>query len=221
MFTGIVNELATVVSVAKPARKTARLTVKLRKSMKKVGIGDSLSVNGVCLTVTNNRKGTVSFDTIQETLRVTNLGELIQGSKVNIERSLSLSDAIEGHILTGHVDGTGRISRVEHLGDGSLKLWIRSSIELVSLMTPKGAVAVDGISLTLVDVAKDSFSLCLIPHTLSTTTLGFKGIGDSLNIELDLIEKYVRKSLEQMKNLGPLALAAEHNFDDKPVLSPK
>lgn len=164
--------------------------------------GDSLCVNGVCLTVTGIRKGVVSLSVIEETLRVTNLGELVKGSKVNIERSLRLSDRIGGHFLSGHVDCTGRITRLEQMPDGSVRTWIACEAGLTANMVPKGSVAVDGISLTLVDVNKNSFSVCLIPHTLSTTTLGYKTQGATVNIEVDMIGKYVRKSIEQL-NLVP------------------
>ncbi len=198
MFAGIVEKLAPVVSVTKPSGKTASITLNLGESGKGVRIGDSVCINGVCLTVTSKRKGTISLDAIEETLRVTNLGELVEGSRVNIERSLLPSDRIGGHFVTGHVDGTGKIASLEHMADGSVKTWIETGSEIVSTMIPKGSVALDGISLTLVDVTEDSFSVCLIPTTLSMTTLGFKVKGASVNIEVDIIGKYVRKFVEQM-----------------------
>lgn len=198
MFAGIVEHLATVISIAKPAGKTASIQLNLGKAGKGVRLGDSVCINGVCLTATGKHRAIISFDVIQETLRVTNLGELVKGSKVNIERSLLLSDRIGGHFVTGHVDGTGKIAELEQMGDGSVKAWIESGTALASMMIPKGSVAVDGISLTLVDVTDDSFSVCLVPHTLSTTNLGYKAKGVTVNIEVDMIGKYVRKSIEQM-----------------------
>ncbi len=200
MFAGIVEHLATVVSIASPPRKTASMKLNLGKSGKGVRPGDSVCINGVCLTATGKRGGIISFDVIQETLRVTNLGELVKGSKVNVERSLLHSDRIGGHFVTGHVDGTGKIAGVEQMADGSVKTWIESGTGLASMMIPKGSVAVDGISLTLVDVKEDSFSVCLIPHTLSTTGLAYKTKGATVNIEVDIIGKYVRKSIEQMNH---------------------
>jgi riboflavin synthase len=201
MFAGIVEQLTTVTSTSKTTGKAASIRLKLGASGKDVRVGGSVCVNGVCLTVTGIRKGVVSFDVIEETLRVTNLGELVKGSKANIERSLRFSDRIDGHVVSGHVDGTGKIARVQQMHDGSVKAWIETENRLTSMMMPKGSVAVDGISLTLVDVKDDSFSVCLIPHTLSKTTLGYKTKGATVNIETDMIGKYVRKSMEQMKRL--------------------
>ena len=198
MFAGIVEYLATIISITKPPGKAASIQLNLGKSGKDLRRGDSVCINGVCLTATGKRRGIISFDVIQETLRITNLGELVKGSKVNIEKSLMLSDRIGGHFVTGHVDGTGKIAGLEQMADGSVKAWIESGTRLALMMIPKGSVAVDGISLTLVDVKEDSFSVCLIPHTLSTTTLAYKTKGATVNIEVDLIGKYVRKSIEQM-----------------------
>jgi riboflavin synthase len=198
MFAGIVEQLTTVISTSKPTGKTASIQLNLGTLRKGVRTGDSLCVNGVCLTVTRIRKGIVSLNVIEETLRVTNLGELVKGSKVNIERSLRLSDRIDGHIVSGHIDGKGKIARVQRMPDKSVKTWIETETRLTSMMIPKGSVAVDGISLTLVDVKDDSFSVCLIPHTLSKTTLGYKTKGATVNIEADMMGKYVRKSIEQM-----------------------
>jgi riboflavin synthase len=200
MFAGIVEQLTTVVSTSKPKGGTASIRLKLGPTGKGVRMGDSVCVNGVCLTVTGIRKGVASVNVIEETLRLTNLGELVKGSKVNIERSLRFSDRINGHVVSGHVDGTGKIALVQQKPDGSVKTWIETETYLTSMMIPKGSVALDGISLTLVDIKNDSFSVCLIPHTLSKTTLGYKTQGATVNIEADMIGKYVRKSLEQMKN---------------------
>lgn len=198
MFAGIVEKLAPVVAVEKAAGKNATIKVNLLKLSEGIKIGDSVCVNGVCLTVTSKRNTIVSFDVIEETLRVTDLGHLSKGSKVNVERSLSLSDRIGGHLVTGHIDGTGKISKVGMEADGSVKVWVETRAKLLSLMIPKGSIAIDGISLTLVDVTDASFSVCLIPHTRSMTTLGYKKEGDSVNLEVDMIGKYVLKVIEQM-----------------------
>lgn len=199
MFAGIVEQLATVISTSKPPGKPASIQLKLGALGKDVRKGESLCVNGVCLTVTSNLKGIVSLSVIEETLRVTNLSLLVKGTKVNIERSLRASDRISGHFVSGHIDGIGRITRIEQMSDGSVKTWISTGTGLTSMMIPKGSVAVDGISLTLVDVKENSFSICLIPHTLSTTTLGYKTEGATVNIEVDMIGKYVRKAIEEIK----------------------
>ena len=200
MFSGIVEKTVPVVSIRKRS-KSALIHIDLGKLVRDTKIGDSISINGVCLTVTKKRKGTVSFDVIDETLRVTNLGELTKGSMVNIERSLRLADRIGGHLVSGHVDGVGKIVKIEQPAEDSAKLWVEAKSDLLSSMIAKGSVAVDGISLTLVDVGENRFSVCLIPHTMSATTLGRKTEGDSVNLEVDAIGKYVRKYLDQM-NIG-------------------
>ena len=198
MFSGIVEKLVPVVSVERTEGKSISLGVALGKLAKDVKVGESIAVNGVCLTVTRKHGGTVWFDVIEETLRRTNLGDLSQGARVNIEKSLVLSDRIGGHLMTGHIDGKGKIAKVEPEIDASVKMWIETGVELLAQMIPKGSVAVDGISMTLVDIGKNSFSICLIPHTLAITTLGYKKTGDSVNIEVDMIGKFVRRFLEQM-----------------------
>jgi riboflavin synthase len=192
MFAGIVEQMVPVVSVTKTPGKTASIRLDLGRFAKGVKVGASVSVNGVCLTVTRKNRSVVVFDVIEETLRVTNLGELVRASRVNVERGLLLSDRIDGHLVSGHIDGTGRIARIKPMADSSVKVWIQAGPELQSMMIQKGSVAVDGISLTIVDVTKDSFSVCLIPRTLDKTTLGQKKVGDSVNIETDLIAKYLR-----------------------------
>jgi riboflavin synthase len=199
MFSGIVEKLARVVSIKRLPGKNTSIRIDLGRLAAGVKLGDSVSVNGVCLTVANKRRGIACFDIIEETLRVTNLRGLNQGSKVNIERSLMPRDRIGGHFVTGHVDSTGKVNRVEKESDGSIKMWIEAGAELSSLMIPKGSVAIDGISLTLVDVMEEKFSVCLTPRTLSVTTLSVKTEGDSVNIEVDMIGKYVRKYLEEAK----------------------
>ena len=203
MFSGIVEKLGRVVSVTKNPGKSALIKVAVGKLAKGVRVGDSVCVNGVCLTVTGRSRGVVLFDAIEETLRVTNLGELRKGSRVDIERSIMPTDRIGGHFVTGHIDGVGKIMKIEKEVDASVKMWIESAPEFTGMMIRKGSVAVDGISLTLVDVAADRFSVCLIPHTLSVTTLGHKTEGDSVNLEVDMIGKYVRKYLEEMNTQFP------------------
>lgn len=197
MFSGIVERTVPVVSIVNTAGKSETIQVDLGASAKGVKIGGSISVNGVCLTVTRKKKTVVAFDVIEETLRVTNLGQLTKGSRVNIERGLRFSDSIDGHLVSGHIDGTGQITSVIPMADSSVKLWIQARAELLAMMVPKGSIALDGISLTLVDVATDSFSVCLIPTTLTKTTLGRKKAGDLVNVEIDLIGKYLKKFVEQ------------------------
>ena len=193
MFTGIVEDLATLISTRHLRGKTYSLLVDLNKSGRDARIGESIAVNGVCLTIVNKRGTTAGFQVIKETLNRTNLGKLTPGSKVNIERSMTLNQRISGHIVMGHVDGTGTIRNVKLQSDGSSKMEISADRKLTELMVEKGAVALDGVSLTLVDVSDSWFSVCLIPHTLKSTNLGLKKKSDPINVEADYIGKYVLK----------------------------
>jgi len=159
-------------------------------------VGNSLAVNGACLTVVERAGDSLHFQAGPETLQRTNLGELQPGDAVNLERPLAIADRLDGHFVQGHVDGLGRIAERIRQGDWEL-VWFSCPSELMGQMVSKGSVAVDGISLTIVDVAADRFSVALIPHTLSQTTLGRKGPGASVNIETDLLAKYVHKYLAQ------------------------
>jgi len=196
MFAGIVERLVPVVSFERRPGRTARISLDLGTYARGIRLGNSVAVNGTCLTVTAIRKSVVSFDVIEETLRLTNLGKLAKDTRVNVERGLSLGDRIDGHLVTGHIDGTGKIIGMRRLEDGSVKVTTQVRPRLASMMVKKGSVAVDGVSLTIVDVTSNSFSVCLIPRTLSITTLGRKRAGDSVNIEVDLIAKYVKRFLQ-------------------------
>ena len=193
MFTGIVENLGTVISTRRLKGRTYALRIDLGKMIRNVQKGDSFAVNGVCLTIVGKRGTIGSFEVISETLSRTDLGTLEPGSRVNIERSMLLEQRISGHLVMGHVDGTGKIVSANPQKDGSTKVWISADRKLTSMMVEKGAVALDGVSLTLVDVSDRRFSVCLIPHTLKVTTLGIKGKCDLVNIEADYIGKYVVK----------------------------
>ena len=159
-----------------------------------VVLGESIAINGVCLTVVAGCSEACSFEVSPETLRRTNLGELQRGSPVNLERALRLSDRLGGHIVQGHVDGMGRLNARRRDGEWEI-FWFGCAAELAAQMVSKGSVAVDGVSLTVVDVTADSFSVALIPHTLKSTTLGSKSTGGSVNLETDVLAKYVWKCL--------------------------
>jgi riboflavin synthase len=193
MFTGLVETLGTIQNVREegPGRRLTLAAPGLLDDMK---LGDSVAVNGCCLTVVELTADGFSFEAGPETLRLTNLGELKIGDRVNLERSLKLGDRLGGHLVTGHIDGLGRIAEKKRDGDWEF-IWFGCSVELAQQMAPKGSVAVDGISLTLVDVKPNAFSVALIPHTLAVTTLGFKNVGASVNLETDLLAKYVWKCL--------------------------
>ena len=194
MFAGIVEALGTVIAVevASPGK---RLVVQAHQVADGAKIGDSICVNGCCLTIVTIDANQLAFDAGPETLQRTNLGELSPGHEVNLERSLSIGDRLGGHFVTGHVDDIGHIDKREDDGQWST-FWIRCNEQLTRQMASKGSVAIDGISLTLVDVDADMFSVALIPHTLTVTTLGKKLAGDAVNLETDLLAKYVQQQLQ-------------------------
>ncbi|MFM7152402.1 MAG: riboflavin synthase, partial [Gemmataceae bacterium] len=165
-----------------------------RVTAKGVRLGDSIAVNGCCLTVVRQDSTSFDFQVGPESLARTNLGQLCPGDRVNLERSLRLSDRLGGHLVQGHVDGMGTILERKPQEDWEF-FWFGCSREWTDQMVTKGSIAVDGVSLTLVDVEEGRFSVALIPHTLNVTTLGFKQAGSSVNLEVDLIAKYVKKLL--------------------------
>lgn len=196
MFTGLVETMGTVRAVEPDANGTL-LRIADPLVAQDLPLGASVAVNGVCLTVVSFDGDTFAFQAGPETLSRTNLGALRPGDRVNLERSLRVGDRLGGHIVQGHVDALGHITRRERQGEWEV-VWFACPPDLARLMVPKGSVAVDGVSLTLVDVLPDGFSVALIPHTMAMTTLGHKPAGASVNLEADLFAKYVFKALEQM-----------------------
>lgn len=188
MFSGIIEKLGIV---KKPLESGRTLSVEAGFT---ASPGDSISVNGVCLTVTKSENDILSFDVLLETIKKTNLHELKSGSKVNIERPLKVSGRLHGHFVYGHIDGVGKIIEKQH-SEGSEKIWIRCGKEVTDLLVKKGSVAVDGVGLTIIDLDEGKFSVECTPTTLQGTTLGFKQKGDSVNIETDVIARYVKKFL--------------------------
>jgi riboflavin synthase len=211
MFTGLIIELGEVVSLEKKT-ESARLFIKASDVIKDAAIGDSIAINGVCLTVVNIEKNTLSFDVSHETLKNTNLGNLKRGHRVNLEPSLRPNSKLGGHFVTGHVEDTGKIRSKTPLGN-ALRIEIETSDNVLKYLVKKGSVAVDGISLTVVDVLKDAFSVVIIPHTAKMTTIGFKNIGDTVNLEPDILGKYVARFLESSQ------LSAVSSQKDKELLS--
>jgi riboflavin synthase len=195
LFTGLILETGLTISVKKRAGG-AMLSLKANEVAAASGIGDSISVNGVCLTVVGKNGNDVSFDLSEETLRSTNLGSLRAGDAVNLEPSLRPDSKIGGHFVTGHVDASGKVRSKTTIGD-MMKFEIAAPANVIRFLVEKGSVAVDGISLTVVDILKDGFTLVIIPHTAKMTTLGFKGPGDTVNIEVDILGKYVAKFLNR------------------------
>ncbi len=196
MFTGLVESLGTVRDIASDGAG-ALLTIEDTGIANELPLGASVAVNGVCLTVVSADKRSFAFQVGPETLKLTNLGELCPGMRVNLERSLRVGDRLGGHIVQGHVDGVGCIDKRDRQGEWEY-VWFTCAGELLRQMIRKGAVTIDGVSLTLVDVELDRFSVALIPHTMAVTTLGFKQAGETVNLETDLFAKYVFKCLEQM-----------------------
>lgn len=189
----VVDEASTASSASAP-RPEIGLTDKLTL-FEKAALGDSIAINGCCLTVVGVENDHVAFDAGPETLQRTNLGELVPGSQVNLETSLSLGDSLGGHLVTGHIDGVGTVQQRIDDADWST-LWFVAPKPLMRQMASKGSVAVDGVSLTLVDVEADRFSVALIPHTLHVTTLGLRAPGDRVNLETDVLAKYVERQLQ-------------------------
>lgn len=189
MFTGIVEELGTVKAIHS-LQTSARLTIAATKVLEGTIIGDSIAVNGVCLTVTEMSSKDFSADVMYETLRKTNLEELKQHSNVNLERALQLQSRLGGHLVSGHVDGIGTIRSISPVGIAKV-LKIHCEEHVARNLLPKGSVSIDGISLTVVDVEDAFFTVSIIPHTLKNTTLGYKNIGLTVNLETDIIGKYV------------------------------
>jgi len=193
MFTGIVETMGTVVRVLRRGGG-ARLEVRSAQVVADTKIGDSVAVNGACVTVTGRFEDTFACDLVPETLARTNLGTLQPGEEVNLERPLRVSSRLDGHIVQGHIDVVGTIRSRRRVGAQEL-LEVTVPFELTRYLAPKGSVSVDGVSLTIVDVNKDRFRVALIPHTLETTTLGRKLQGAAINVEVDVISKYVERHL--------------------------
>jgi riboflavin synthase len=206
MFTGLIETLAPVERVE--VEGDGRALVVAAPFAGETVVGESVSINGACLTVVTQTSHSCRFQAGPETLLRTNLGELRAGDRVNLERALRVGDRLGGHLVQGHIDGLGRIEQRRRQGEWEL-VWFACPAELAAQIVPKGSVAVDGISLTVVDAAADSFSVALIPHTLAQTTLGFKRPGASVNLETDVLAKYVWQclrgggvTLETLKRAG-------------------
>jgi riboflavin synthase len=201
MFNGIIEAVGTVAGVeATPRRRDGggcayRLGVDLGSLAEGLRLGASVAVNGVCLTVAELRGTVAGFDVVPETWQRTTLRELHVHDPVNLERSLRVGDPVDGHFVQGHVEGIGVVARVER-GQGEWKLWLESEPELMPAIIPKGSIALDGTSLTIVDVAEARFSVVLVPTTLERTVLGRRRAGDHVNVETDLLARVLLRRLE-------------------------
>lgn len=194
MFTGIVEEMGKLASLQMGA-ESAVITIEADKVLENTQLGDSIAVNGVCLTARDFGNGTFSADVMPETLRKTNLGHLKRGSAVNLERALTLSARLGGHLMLGHVDATGKVISIRPEGN-AVFYTIQAPEEIQRYLLAQGSVGVDGISLTVARLEADRFSVSLIPHTVKVTTLGQNGVGYNVNLEADVIGKYVAKIMK-------------------------
>ncbi len=194
MFTGLVQSLATVRAVVSEG-PGVRLVIADSMTALRAAVGDSIALNGCCLTVVSVDDECLTFEAGPETLARTTLGKLAKGDRVNLETSLKVGDELGGHLVTGHIDAVGTIDARQDDAEWST-LWVRVPGDLMRQIASKGSVAVDGVSLTLVDVEDRRFSVALIPHTLHVTTLGSRQLGDRVNLETDVLAKYVQRQLE-------------------------
>jgi riboflavin synthase len=196
VFTGIIETTGTVRSIEARGDLT-RLGIEAASIASEVAIGDSVAVNGTCLTVTGTQGSVVHFDAIVETLEKTALGDLVADSLVNLERALVAGGRLDGHIVQGHVDGVGRVRGLERAGN-DVRLAIDCPEEICQFLLAKGSVAIDGVSLTVVDVDDAGFDVALIPLTLEHTTLGERSVGERVNLEADVLGKYVKSYLDRV-----------------------
>jgi riboflavin synthase alpha subunit len=200
LFTGIVEAVGRVLAVEPEGEKT-RLRIEAPRVADGAPIGASIAVNGACLTVVEATPRQVVFEAVRETLERSSLGDLRPGARVNLERALRADGRLDGHLVQGHVDGTGRVRALERSGD-DVRLAVDCPPELARQLVPKGSVAVDGVSLTLVNVSDTGFDVALIPHTLLATNLGDRKAGDRVNLEADVLGKYVLRYLERVLGEG-------------------
>jgi riboflavin synthase len=200
MFTGIVEDLGLVA-----ARDGARLVVRSSVAAAGVAVGDSIAIDGVCLTVVAIDGEALSFDVTPETFRRTGLDAVGPGDGVNVERPATLVSRLGGHLVQGHVDGVGRVTALRHEDDGGAVLSVRLPGDLLPFVVEKGSIAFDGVSLTVAGIGGDVVDVALIPHTLDVTTLGGVTIGDGVNVEVDLIAKYVAQHVRSLHDGGVAA----------------
>jgi len=212
LFTGIVEELGQVKALSLRGN-SGTLTVKAKKVLEGTKIGDSIAVNGVCLTVTNMKNNEFSADVMAETVRRSSLGFLQAGSYVNLERAMAADGRFGGHIVSGHIDGTGRIESMRR-EENAVWVTIACGEKILDLIVEKGSICIDGISLTIAAVTDRNFSVSVIPHTGEETTLLKKKAGDPVNLENDMVGKYIRKCVDIGRNSGADRGKADGGGDD-------
>lgn len=194
MFTGLIEEVGTVEDIVSGG-KSGTMKIGCSEVLEGVKLGDSISVNGICLTVVRFDDKSFTVDFMPETLKVTNLGKLGRGSKVNLERALMVGDRLGGHIVSGHVDGTGKLTAFKER-ENATEVWVEADKGLLKYIIKKGSIAIDGASLTVAEVSRNGFMVSIIPHTGKETTLLRKKAGDSVNLECDSVGKYIERLME-------------------------
>ena len=210
MFTGIIEEEGYIEHITEGA-KSCRLKIRADKIFDDLKIGDSVAVNGVCLTACEIAKPYFTADVMAETMRKTGIGALVKGSKVNLERAMQLGGRFGGHIVSGHIDGTGTVIDMVR-EDNAVLITISASHDIMEYIVMKGSVALDGISLTVADVKNDRFMVSVIPHTASQTTILDKRAGDRINIECDVIGKYVKQFTDKKQSRITMDFLRENGF---------
>jgi riboflavin synthase len=200
MFTGIIEEIGTIKGLRKGSSSMV-LTIQGERIFSDLNVGDSVSVNGVCLTASSIHSNTFTADVMNETLSRSSLGELSIGSHVNLERAMAANGRFGGHIVSGHIDGIGKVLKIER-DDNALRYTIDTTEKITRYIVEKGSIAIDGISLTVANVSTNRFMVSIIPHTMEATILPEKRIGSIVNLENDLIGKYVKKLLDKGQENG-------------------
>ena len=203
MFTGLVEEVGTIQNVRRGARSCV-LTIGCKKVLEGSQVGDSIAVNGVCLTVTSMGGSYYTADVMAETMNRSSLGQLSTGDGVNLERAMPANGRFGGHIVSGHIDGVGRITKISK-DDNAVWYTINAGKEIMQLIVPKGSITIDGISLTVAGVNDDSFKVSVIPHTRQVTTLSQRRINDCVNLENDIVGKYIKRLLQTGESLDVTA----------------
>lgn len=191
MFTGIVEEIGTVEKITLVGN-FAKIDINAKKVLKDIEIGDSIATNGVCLTVIKLNKSSFTADIMEETLNKSNLKNLKKGDKVNLERALKLTDRLNGHIVSGHIDGVGFVEKVDKK-DNAIWLTVNAEVNLIKYIIYKGSITIDGVSLTVAEVESNTFKVSIIPHTQMNSIITKKKIGSKVNLECDLVGKYIEK----------------------------
>lgn len=215
MFTGLIEEIGIVQSI-RINGESAAISIAANSITKNLKVGDSVNTNGACLTVTSFSSSEFTVDAVAETMRRTNLSNLKSGDKVNLERALQLSDRLGGHMVSGHIDGIGTIVQIGAEGNAQI-VTIETIPEIIKYIIEKGSIAIDGISLTVMDVAKTRFKVAIIPHTSNQTTLISKKQGNTINLECDMVGKYIERflNLQEDKKTGSkidMGFLREHGY---------